>query len=341
MAKCPVCSKQFEPASLPPLLLPQLKGCCSMLCGMKMVSFNCNYCQKPGNYAPQSAQAKHRVCSPQCLDFYGKRQSGLLSFLFTNNVLPDGGKQFTQFLDDKDLARVAQVDTTLNREAMLTQLGPQYNKNAKHYDGGRGEINIPKDEMIEIALGAYRAALKLKGKNVPVVLYRVSDKDKLTHAEERTQTVSGAAKTADALWPVERTAAWIQGAMRARIPFLLLTDPRGVDSLVGGRDKNSDAVYVRELFQITQTRYTIGKSVEGDLPIALKGKSRSVFKLIPPAKDLGPLPIIPRMSAKMDFHHTWDASQSSLTLADDAGQMSDYLTDIFTEAGKTLSLAAY
>lgn len=339
MAQCPACKKQFNPAQLPAQL--NLKGCCSMVCSMKMVSFNCGYCHKPGTYAPDSSQAKLKFCSKQCFDFNGKRQSDLLGFLFTNNVLPGGGQQFTQFLDDKDLARVSQVDTTLNRAAMLTQMGPGYHHDAKHFDARRGEITIPSDEMIEIALGAYRAALKLKGKNAPVVLYRVSDKDKLSHDEERMQTVSGAAKTQDALWPVERTAAWIQGAMRARIPFLLLTDPRGADALVGGRDKNSDAVFVRELFQVTQTRYTIGKSTEADLPASLKGKNKAVFKLLPPDKDAGPLPIIPRMSARMDFHHTWDASKSSLTLADDAGQMSDYLIQQFTEAGKTLGLAMY
>lgn len=335
--KCIVCTKEFDGTKI------KFDGACSWGCMGKLSSVTCVYCGKRGRYLPESMQAKTRLCSKKCFD--DDRVSKMLGFLFTNNKLPGGGQQFTQFLDDTDLARVAQVNKSLNRAAMLTQMGTGYAHDAKHFDSGRGEVRIPKAEMIEIALGAYRAALKLHrkapSKKVPVILYRVSDKGKLTRQEEDSQTVSGAAKTKDALWPVERTAAWIQGAMRARVPFILLTDPRGVGALVGGRDKTSDAVFVRELFQITRTHYTIGKADEDDLPAALKGKSAAIFKLNPPDKDIGPLPIIPRMSAEMSFHHTWDASKSSLTLLDDPGLMSDHLVALFTQAGTELKLPKY
>lgn len=329
MAQCNMCKKEFVSS-------PWTKnGTCSAACLVRQnqpppnVSVTCKACSKVATFSATSRQALTGFCSAPCLAAYNRNVA-------VTNILFRGTAPVAKYLNDQDLARLAQVDRNLNGTAMLNQLGPSYRREAMHYDSRRGEVKIAPDDMMNIALDAYRTALSLKAQNVPVILYRVSDKKKLTADQERVQTVAGAAKTAGNLWPVERTAAWIQGAMRARVPFLLLTDPRGPRNLKGGRDQSSDAVYVRELFQIIQTRYTIAKTEH------ITGRARvDVFMLAPPAVDTGPLPLVPRMSAQMSFDHTWNSSKPILTLGDPIGVISEFLVSQFTEAGTRLALGEY
>ena len=131
-------------------------------------------------------------------------------------------------------------------------------------------------------------------------------------------------------------------AVRAGVPFVLLTDPRADGSLVGGKDKTSDAVYVRELFQITQSGYTVSRTTEDDLPYRMKNQSRVLFKLIKSGGPSGPMPLIPKMSKKMSYDHTWDSAKSSLSLKDDdTTTMASVVKGIFDAAGGTLGDIAY
>jgi hypothetical protein len=258
----------------------------------------------------------------------------MMNFLFKNNV-----HEISQCLSDQDLSQVAQTSKKLTVGAYQGQLGPWYDHDAVHYDSRRGDVIVGKDKMIEIAVQSYRTALKLKSDGLPVILYRVSDRRHLTQDEENNQTVAGAVRNAQNVWPVERTAAWIQGAMRGGVTFIAVTDPRGEGNLLGGKDKNSDAVYVRELYQINQSGYSIEVAGDGELPVGLQGKR--IFKLVAPERR-GPMPILPKMSGKMDFNHTWDSSKSSLTVDDqDVGTMAEYIASIFEKAGESLVVAPY
>ena len=204
------------------------------------------------------------------------------------------------------------------------------------------KINITADQMLEIALMAYNTAVELKSKGLPVILYRVDSKGSLTSDEKKQQTLSSsvhASVGSTEVWPLEKTAAWIQGAMRARVSFVLLNDPRGQDILIGGVNKKSDAVYVRELHQITSMKYQIKTAPDELTPSGLRGKKK-VFILEPPEKTLGAMPLVPRISSDI-WSHTWDTSKSNLTLADSEILIRDHLRKLFVEAGKTLTLALY
>ncbi|KPF45398.1 hypothetical protein IP87_04720 [beta proteobacterium AAP121] len=200
---------------------------------------------------------------------------------------------------------------------------------------------ITPDQMFEIALMAYNTAVELRSLALPVILYRVDTKGTLTSEEKKKQTLSSSVHASvgrTEVWPLEKTAAWIQGAMRARVSFVLLNDPRGKDALVGGVDKRSDAVFVRELHQITSMRYEIKKC-----PVELRPKnmkSTEIFILEPPAQDLGVLPLVPRISPDI-WSHTWDSSQSNLTLGDPAALIRNHLRKLFDVAGQRLAMAAY
>lgn len=209
------------------------------------------------------------------------------------------------------------------------------------------KVPISADKMFEIALMAYNTAIELKTKGLSVILYRVADKGTLTK-EEKKQTLSSAVHavvpvkgTNMEVWPLQKTAAWIQGAMRARVPFILLNDPRGKDILVGGVDKASDAVFVRELHQITSMHYTIEKASEEQTPAAMKKKKVTPFVLSPPAKEIGPLPLIPRLTSELDWDHTWNGKKSNLTIGDTPELIRVHLAKMFTEAGDKLSLPEY
>jgi hypothetical protein len=195
------------------------------------------------------------------------------------------------------------------------------------------KVDITPDKMMEIALMAYNTAVELKRKQLPVILYRVDSKGQLTSQEKKAQTLSSSVHAAvgdTEVWPLEKTAAWIQGAIRARVSFVLLNDPRGVDILIGGINKKSDAVYVRELHQITSMRYQIDVTTTEERPSGMKGKK--LFILRPPARDVGVLPLVPRLTPEM-WSHTWDSSKSNLSLSDSEGLIRDHLRNLFTEAG--------
>src|SRR3546814_6569313 len=59
------------------------------------------------------------------------------------------------------------------------------------------------------------------------------------------------------VWPLQKTAAWIQGAMRARISFVLLNDPRGADILIGGIDKARSEEHTSELQSLMRNSYAV------------------------------------------------------------------------------------
>ena len=61
----------------------------------------------------------------------------------------------------------------------------------------------------------------------------------------------------------------------------------GDDILIGGINKASDAVYVRELHQITCMKYNIGIASEAQTPSGMKGKQ--VFHPGVEGKGLGPV----------------------------------------------------
>lgn len=247
-----------------------------------------------------------------------------------------------QNLSDKELARLKPLSKTIDTLATRQQMGNSFHKVAKHYDARRGEVVITADDMLEIALNAFRTVIRLKGTKKPVILYRVFDRKRLTKGEEEAQTVAGAARITgkENLWPIERTAAWIQGALRARSTFLLLSDPRDDNVLVGGKDKNSDAVYVREIYQILMTKWEIALAPESSLPSKTKGTFKG-FMLQPPASEIGPMPLTPRMSEKMDYNHTWDGSKSTLSVNGDAMRIRDVLIREFTTAGTRLQIPKY
>jgi hypothetical protein len=204
------------------------------------------------------------------------------------------------------------------------------------------KVDITADQMLEIALMAYNTAIELKSKGLPVILYRVDSKGSLTGKEKNEQTLSSsvhASVGSTEVWPLEKTAAWIQGAMRARVSFVLLNDPRGADILIGGVNKRSDAVYVRELHQITSMKYQIKVAPDTLTPTGMRGKKK-LFILIPPEKTLGVMPLVPRITADI-WSHTWDSSKSNLTLADSEVLIRDHLRKLFTDAGKSLPLEAY
>jgi hypothetical protein len=258
-------------------------------------------------------------------------------------------------VDDRGLAALRGVSPGVRPLAIEKEVGAGFHKAATHYQQPKGKAlettPIDRDRMLEIAIMAYNTAIGLKQTGRPVILYRVAGKRTLTPLEQQ-QTLSSSVRAKVDLtdgsggrkevWPIEKTAAWIQGAMRARIPFVLLNDPR--EDLVGGIDKTSDAIYVREIFQILSTHYTIGKASEADTPEAQltcpKGRILP-FILNPPPVDLGPLPLVPRMNAKMDWSHTWNGAKSSLTLGDSPALIRDHLTAQFVEQGKALGIGLY
>lgn len=333
---CPICRKPTVPE-----FWPHCSAACKKPAPVR-VNFACRWCKAKVSFMSDTNQAKCGVCSKSCYHKYDVNRSSageaMVNFLF--KTLPH---HMGELLPDSDLAAIGQTSKTLVKPAAVAQLGPWYGDHtAKHYDTRRGEVDIAPDKMVEIAVQSYRTATALAKDGLPVVLYRVTDKNKLTRDEEQRQTVAGAVKTDENLWPVERTAAWIQGAMRASVPFVLLTDPRAEGSLVGGKDKSSDAVYVRELFQISQSGYEVARTTEDDLPERMKDKGRVLFKMIKSGGPRGPMPLIPNMSAKMAFDNTWDSSKSSLSLKDDdTTSMASVVKAVFDGAGGNLGDISY
>lgn len=254
--------------------------------------------------------------------------------------------------EDASLAALRGVSSFTRPLAIEQEVGSGFRKTATHYQQKSGIVEttpISADRMLEIAIMAYNTAILLHQAKKPVILYRVAGKRTLS-ADEQKQTLSSSVRakvdTVDKgrkeVWPIEKTAAWIQGAMRARVSFVLLNDPR--EDLVGGIDKSSDAIYVREIFQILSTQYVIAKATDDITPEALltcaKGKILP-FVLKPPEKPIGTLPLIPRMNQNIDWNHTWNGSKSSLTLADSPTLIRDDLTRRFNEAGTSLGIPEY
>jgi hypothetical protein len=250
--------------------------------------------------------------------------------------------------DDKELAVLRRVSKAIRPLAIEKEVGPAFHKEVTHSQQSRGVTEttpIGPDRMLEIAIMAYNAAILLHRQKKPVILYRIAGKKTLS-LQEQMQTLSSSvrawvdtARGRKEVWPIEKTAAWIQGGMRARVVFVLLNDPR--ENLVGGVDKQSDAVYVREIFQIISTRYEIGKAPEAVTPEALRKHNILPFVLNPPSVPLGALPTVPRMSKEMAWDHAWDGSKSSLTLGDSDKLIRDHLTELFEEEGKKLGIAPY
>lgn len=307
-------------------------------------------------------------CSVECREKWQRRQPFLFSDLKPRNrdlrlekPIPQpvfSGENLLaavlqhNALDDTDLAALRRVSSRTRPLAIEKEVGPGFHKKATHYQQRKGVVEatpIDADRMLEIAIMAYNTAILLHKKKKPVILYRVAGKRTLSD-EEQQQTLSSSVRAKvdtgaterKEVWPIEKTAAWIQGAMRARVSFVLLNDPR--EDLVGGIDKKSDAIYVREIFQIVSTHYVIGKASDEITPKALltcaKGKILP-FVLNPPATSLGPLPLIPRMNQMIDWSHTWDGSKSSLTLGDSPTLIRDQLTEQFKEAGTRLGIPDY
>ena len=96
---------------------------------------------------------------------------------------------------------------------------------------------------------------------------------------------------------------------------------------------------MRELHQITCMNYNIAIASEAQTPSGKKGKQ--VFILEPPEKALGPLPLVPRINANVDWTHTWNSSESNLTLGDSPTLIRDHLRKLFVKAGEELKLKPY
>lgn len=244
-------------------------------------------------------------------------------------------------LDDSDLATLKLVSKEIRSHAIPHQLRDTH-QTATHFDKNKpiGQV-INADQMLDIAILAYHGALHVKASGKPVILYRVDDKDALT-TEEKMQTLSGRIRVriptgtdSKEVWPIEKTAAWIQGALRAKASFLLLSDPRV--NLVGGKDGRSDSVFVRELHQILNSYYQIEEGSGVELTTKMRNDSIRPFILKPiPGTAAAPVPLIPKMSRHMKMTNAWNASVSSLTLGDSPALIRDSLVSRFTAAGKTL-----
>jgi hypothetical protein len=166
------------------------------------------------------------------------------------------------FLTDDELTGLKRVSRAAGQAATQfesLEFAKAYRKPATHF-ARQGktepptfkEVAIGHDDALKIALAAYHQAIKLKTMQagMPVILYRVPDKKRGLSKDEKSRTVSSALHVHVGhreVWPLIKTAAWIQGAMRARISFLLLTDPRVEKNLKGGLTPEGDAVYVVEL----------------------------------------------------------------------------------------------
>jgi hypothetical protein len=245
------------------------------------------------------------------------------------------------YLTDKDFVALTRVSKDVRGFAIPNQLKSAH-RQVKHYDKqNQAGVDILADQMLEIAILAYHGALEVKSQGKPIILYRVADKTALT-VEEKMQTLSGrirvkipTATEEKEVWPLEKTAAWIQGALRARANFLLLSDPR--DNLQGGKDGHSDAVYVRELHQILSSHYMIAEAGIDDLTDQMRRKSIRAFILKPkPDMPSAPLPLIPRMSTHMSASNTWDGSVPSLTLSDPSLLVRSSLREQFVTASSRL-----
>lgn len=213
-------------------------------------------------------------CSEECREKWQRRQPFLFSDLkpkpkttkidkpmpeFSGENLLAAALMHTGAMDDTSLVKLRGVSKTTRPLAIEKEVGPGYHKAATHYQK-RGNViettAIGPDRMLEIAIMAYNTAILLHQAKKPVILYRIAGKGTLTE-QEKQQTLSSSVRAKvdtsgperKEVWPIEKTAAWIQGAMRARVSFVLLNDPR--EDLVGGVDKKSDAIYVREIHQIS------------------------------------------------------------------------------------------
>jgi hypothetical protein len=240
-------------------------------------------------------------------------------------------------LEDKGFAALEGVSKNVRGSAIPTKL-KDFHKQVSHFDKQTPDgVGILADQMLEIAILAYHGALAVKAQGQPIILYRVADKGALT-LDEKLQTLSGRIRVKiptgsddKEVWPLEKTAAWIQGAIRARANFLLLSDPRG--DLKGGKDGRSDAVYVRELHQILNTHYDIDKALPDELTGKMRAESKVAFILRPKAGTVSePIPLIPKMSKQMSATGAWDGSKSSLTLSDAPGLIRDSLRQRFQVA---------
>lgn len=245
------------------------------------------------------------------------------------------------WLEDKDFAALHSVSKEVRSFSLPNQL-KDARKAVKHFDKSTPDgVDVLADQMLEIALLAYQGALEVKAMGKPIILYRVADKSALS-LDEKLQTLSGRIRVrigsgsdSKEVWPLEKTAAWIQGALRAKASFLLLSDPRG--DLEGGKDGHSDAVYVRELHQILGSFYLIAEASDDELTDKMRRSSTRAFILKPRQHSpSAPVPLIPKMSRQMGMSNTWDSSVSSLTLSDSPFLIRASLRGRFVDASAKL-----
>lgn len=252
--------------------------------------------------------------------------------------------------DDQALAKLRSASKPVRTQAIYEQAKTAH-KPATHFDKTNpGGVPISADEMMEIAILAYHGAIELmakdKTKEKPVILYRIAGKKALS-TEEKMQTLSGRIRVkigsgsdAKEVWPLEKTSAWIQGALRARVSFLLLNDPRG--DLLGGKDGTGDAVYVREIFQILSTGYEIAKAADKLRPAKMASDRVTPFILQPKKGTTGvPLPLIPKMAGQMQQTGAWNGAEPSLKLGSSPTLIRDELQRQFRDAGVSLGVPVY
>lgn len=331
-----------------------------IICSKKIV-FSANVVTRRGKRArtvfDQAFLNQSPYCpdSPACKAAWRARQSHLFSVeksdwqsasapARTLNAALNSG--MGKLLDDRDFTALKSVSKEFRSYAIPHQLSDSH-RDTKHFDKKLPHgLDINADQMLDIAILAYHGALQVKSLDKPVILYRVNDKDALT-AEEKLQTLSGRIRvriptgSADKeVWPLEKTVAWIQGALRAKASFLLLSDPRG--NLLGGKDGRSDAVYVRELHQILGSHYMIEAASATELTNKMKAENIQPFILKPmPGTASTPMVPIPRMARHMRLTNTWDASVSSLTVSDPPNLLRDSLKQRFDARGTELGVTLY
>lgn len=329
-----------------------------LVCG-KAIQFTNQIVKKSGGKKIAKPDPNFLAQTPYCPDSLDCRQKWLnrRSDLFTVdpksvsslNIVGSGAITTAlrlgagNWLDDKDFAALSLVSKDVRSHALPHQL-QHANQATKHFDKQNpAGVDILAEQMLEIAMLAYQGALEVKAQGKPIILYRVTDKGAL-NPEEKSRTLSGRirVKIRDGggqdkeVWPLEKTAAWIQGALRAKASFLLLSDPRG--DLLGGTDRRSDAVYVRELHQILSSFYVIDEATSSEITARMKTDTKRAFILRPKqGTATEPIPLIPRMWRHMALTKAWDGSISSLTIGDSAGLIRDHLQERFNEAARKLN----
>lgn len=130
-----------------------------------------------------------------------------------------------------------------------------------------------------------------------IFLYRNSDKKKLSKKEKKSTVPSSSIGRSrfelkyseiTPFWTVEKTAAWILGGIYSRLPFYLTSNPTEKTNFIEGNikqrsQKNSPAIYAREILQILSSGYTVDFATKEETPHTLKNaKDHTSIILRPP-----------------------------------------------------------